>query len=362
MLTKSSDQGERWGGVEARQVKEGCSPHLPGLHVPDIHSTNSGDDPALVNEAAEDFGFVVFESKSGRSIRSGTAPVYSGGRVDRHRSVLSMDSNRAFLYFQAMADVGVVDTTTLNGLLVANTMSAVAECERQMIGQRAKDARAEKRTEGADLELLTVAEAAGLVGVNPRTIRRRLHEPEVEGYGRRRPEALPNAHLDDAGVWQIPAADLWAAGFTRAEVDIHKSDLKPPDVSTRVVDFRVDSVVDSGGHFPEQEKSAESDREEWRRRAEIAEKLLAEVRERLVDRDRVIAAHIDTIDSLRVTVQTLRALGTGGATMTQDVTPMASTRMAPAPDQPDPDAAADFWVVDDEVKQEPRRRWWQPRD
>jgi len=272
-----------------------------------------------------------------------------------------MDSNRAFLYVQAMAELGV-DSTTPNGQLVANTMSTVAECERRIIGQRAKDAMAEKRTEGSDVELLTVTEAAELVGVNPRTIRRRLHEPEVEGYSRRRPEALPNARLDDAGVWQIPPADLWAAGFTPAEVDLLKSDLKPPDVSTRVVDVRVDSVVDSGGHSPEQEKLAESDPEEWRRRAEIAENLLAEVRERLVDRDRVIAAHIDTIDSLRVTVQTLRALGTGEATVTQDMTPVASTRMAPAPDQPDPDAAADFWIVDDEVKQEPRRRWWQPRD
>lgn len=240
--------------------------------MPNIHSTRSGDDPALVNEAAEDFGSSC--SNRSRDIQSDQAQVLlTGEDMSIDIGVLSMDSNRAFLYVQAMADLGV-DTTTPNGQLVANTMSAVAECEREIIGRRAKDAMAEKRTEGADVELLTVTEAAGLVGVNPRTIRRRLHEPQIEGYGRRRPEALPNAHLDDAGVWQIPPADLWAAGFKRAEVDLLKSDLKPPDVSTGVIDFRVDRVMDSGGHSPGQEKSAESDPEEWRRRAEIAEHLL----------------------------------------------------------------------------------------
>jgi len=166
---------------------------------------------------------------------------------------------------------------------------------------------------------LTVAEAARLAKVNPRTIRRRLSQGSV----------LPNAHRDASGQWLIPPDDLVAAGFTLA--DPSGPDLSTPE-STPVIDSPVDSPQPAGDSV----SVAPDTQYDWRTRAIVAEALMAEKDARIAEKDRTLAAKDDALDALRVTLQALRALGTGAGTMAVDVT---TGRPGPS-DQP------------------PRRRWW----
>jgi hypothetical protein len=153
---------------------------------------------------------------------------------------------------------------------------------------------------------LTVAEAARLAKVNPRTIRRRLSQGSV----------LPNAHRDASGQWLIPPDDLVAAGFDLADTDPSEPDLSTPE-STPVIDSPVDSpqpAADSVSVAPDAQY-------DWRTRAIVAEALMDEKDARLAEKDRTLAAKDDALDALRVTVQALRALGTGAGTMALNVTP-----------------------------------------
>ena len=177
---------------------------------------------------------------------------------------------------------------------------------------------------------LTVAEAAKLAKVNPRTIRRRLSQGSV----------LPNAHRDASGQWLIPPADLVAAGF-----DLAVDDPSDPDLSTPESIPVIDSPVYSAEQVADQGERAPTDPDAWRRRAEVAEALVAEKDARLAEKDRTLDAKDDTIDALRVTVQALRALGTGAGTMALDATTGRPEPTAPVfiPEQP------------------PRRRWWSRR-
>ena len=171
---------------------------------------------------------------------------------------------------------------------------------------------------------LTVAEAARLAKVNPRTIRRRLTQGSV----------LPNAHRDASGQWLIPPDDLVAAGFDLSDTDASEPNLSTPE-STAVTDSPVDSAEQATGLG---ERST-SDPDAWRRRAEVAEALVAEVRERLADKDATIAASAGTVEAQNATITSMHrqlidreaevaalsrkaeALDAGAGTMALDVTP-----------------------------------------
>lgn len=88
-------------------------------------------------------------------IEAGQADALAVAKLDRlSRSLLDfaalMDRSRKNGWAVVALDVGV-DTTTPNGEMVANVMATFAQFERQLIGQRTKEALAMKRAAGVRL-------------------------------------------------------------------------------------------------------------------------------------------------------------------------------------------------------------------
>jgi DNA invertase Pin-like site-specific DNA recombinase len=88
-------------------------------------------------------------------VDSGSADVLAVAKLDRlSRSVLDfanlMVRSTKLGWGLVALDLGV-DTTTASGKLVANVMVSVAEWERDIIGQRTREALAEKRAAGTRL-------------------------------------------------------------------------------------------------------------------------------------------------------------------------------------------------------------------
>jgi hypothetical protein len=115
-----------------------------------------------------------------------------------------------------------------------------------------------------------VQEAAKLVGVNHKTIRRRLHQ-QPDADGRRSPDSLPNAYQVN-GEWRIPHSDLIAAGWSTAPVSMMMA-----EAPRFYPDERPDHELLEALHAAET-------------RAAVAEAQLAEVRGRLADKDALIEA------------------------------------------------------------------------
>ena len=114
---------------------------------------------------------------------------------------------------------------------------------------------------------LTVTEAVARYDVTERTIRRRLAARRADDG------ILPNAQRDGTGRWFIPETDLVKAGISLRTAPV----ISEPDPLA--------------GPSPDSESTEEpGPREGWRIRAEVAEALLTEVRERLADKDRIIEA------------------------------------------------------------------------
>jgi predicted oxidoreductase len=121
----------------------------------------------------------------------------------------------------------------------------------------------------------SIREAAKLVGVDHKTLRRRLHE-QPGADGRRPSEALPNAYLVGR-EWRIPEGDLTAAGWRNQPVEVMMS--RPPE-------------------FLENDDLREA-LYEAEKRAGVAEALVDEMRARLADKDEIIAAKDAVIEALR---------------------------------------------------------------
>lgn len=89
------------------------------------------------------------------AVEEGRATALVVAKLDRlSRSLLDfaglMERSRRRGWSLVALDLGV-DTTTPNGQLIANVMASFAQFERQLIGQRTKDALAEKRRAGIRL-------------------------------------------------------------------------------------------------------------------------------------------------------------------------------------------------------------------
>lgn len=108
---------------------------------------------------------------------------------------------------------------------------------------------AEVEDTGAAPALLTIAQAAAATGLHARTIRRGI-----------RAGAYPSAVME-GGAWHLTAADLIAAGH----------DLTAPTASPEPPAPEVEEIA-----------RLRSERDDWRRRAEVAEALASE-RDRTVE-------------------------------------------------------------------------------
>ena len=90
-----------------------------------------------------------------RMVSTGEADALIVAKLDRlSRSLLDFAGLMARAQREGWGLVALdvnVDTTTPSGRLVANLMAVVAEWEREVIGQRTKDALAEKRAQGVTL-------------------------------------------------------------------------------------------------------------------------------------------------------------------------------------------------------------------
>lgn len=90
-----------------------------------------------------------------RLVESGEADVLAVAKLDRlSRSVADFAAIMARSVRNGWALVALdlgVDTTTSGGRLIANIMAALAEWEREVIGERTRDALAEKRAAGVTL-------------------------------------------------------------------------------------------------------------------------------------------------------------------------------------------------------------------
>jgi DNA invertase Pin-like site-specific DNA recombinase len=89
------------------------------------------------------------------ALESGQASTLVVAKLDRlSRSLMDfatlMERSRRRGWGLVALDLGV-DTSTPSGSLVANVMASFAEYERHLIGQRTKDALAEKRAQGVKL-------------------------------------------------------------------------------------------------------------------------------------------------------------------------------------------------------------------
>jgi DNA invertase Pin-like site-specific DNA recombinase len=99
-------------------------------------------------------------------------------------------------------DLGV-DTTSPSGKLVANVMASVAQWEREVIGQRTKDALAVKRKEGARLGRPTVLSEA---------LRRRIQRMREQGLSF---QAIAD-RLNEKGTPTAHGGAKWHASTVRA--------------------------------------------------------------------------------------------------------------------------------------------------
>lgn len=125
---------------------------------------------------------------------------------------------------------------------------------------------------------LTFQEAAEHHGVTRRTIRRWYDAGK-----------FPSAHLDDAGVWRVARSDLEAV--RRPAKPEAKADQPPAEVaaSIQATEAIRAELVDS------------------QQRAAVAEARLVEKNIVLAEKDAIITAQADTIQTLKAMVQTLRA-------------------------------------------------------
>jgi hypothetical protein len=182
---------------------------------------------------------------------------------------------------------------------------------------------------------LTVTQAAQATCVDRRTIRRRVDAGD-----------FPNAHRKtgkdgpDSGPWLIPMSDLLAAGLSLQPTE-HDG---PP--------------TDQPATGSDSEKSLRLALAEAVKRAEVAEAIAAERAAALAD----VRAALDLAQRMLtprqfpvVSPESAKAPAQAPAEL-----PMAQVTQLRAPDPgPDPDAAAAFWIADEQVEKEPRRRWWQ---
>lgn len=108
--------------------------------------------------------------KAARMLRDGEADVLVVAKLDRLSRSLADFANitaqsREEKWSIVAIDIGV-DTSTINGELVASIIMALAQWERRVIGQRTKDALAVKAAGGVKLGRPTVIreEALGIIG------------------------------------------------------------------------------------------------------------------------------------------------------------------------------------------------------
>jgi hypothetical protein len=150
----------------------------------------------------------------------------------------------------------------------------------------------------------TVKEAAQRFGVGVNTVRRRLQGP-VGDDGRRDSDSLPNAYLID-GSWRIPEGDLKAATWTKRErVEVDAMMSRPPE-------FLEDDDLHAALHEAET-------------RAEFAEALLDEVRERLAVLEKLVESKNETKAEYERHVQALLAQIEFQAELLRNSLPPSST-------------------------------------
>jgi hypothetical protein len=211
---------------------------------------------------------------------------------------------------------------------------------------------------------MTVAEAAARYGISSTAIRRRLKE-KPRADGRRRATALPNAHRDETGAWMIPVDDLETAQFKAGT--------------------QADTFEGTHLEAPEPPIAADSLRDELaaaRQRIAVAEQMTTEARrelvERLADKDQIIRAIRETVETQSATIAALarevedkgdrlalmeeraEALDTAPPDRYTDATGWEASSVATDPDESDPVPVGELRrrLAD---QQPPPRRWWQPR-
>jgi hypothetical protein len=187
-----------------------------------------------------------------------------------------------------------------------------------------------------DREELTVTQAARVTRVDRSTIRRRLDAGDFPNARRK-----TGRHGPASGPWLIPNADLLAAGLKLHQPN--ESDGLPTDQPATGSDS---------------DKSLRLALAKAVKRAEVAEAIAAERAAALAD----VRAALDLAQRMLIPGQlpVVRPASVRASAQTPAGLPLALVTQLRAPDpQPDPDAAVDFWIADEEVEKEPRRRWWQ---
>jgi DNA invertase Pin-like site-specific DNA recombinase len=146
LRVSTAEQGESGLGLEAQRqaIKAACVAR--GWTLAAIYEDRSASGRSLARAGL---------TKALEAVESGEAEGLVVAKLDRiSRSVVDfaslMERSRKRNWGLVALDLGV-DTTTPSGELVANVMASVAQWERQVIGQRTKDALAVKKQQGVRL-------------------------------------------------------------------------------------------------------------------------------------------------------------------------------------------------------------------
>lgn len=135
MRVSTEEQGDSGAGLEAQEAAIRAEVTRRGWELVELrHDVASGKSM----RKRDNLGATL------RDLASGHAETLVVAKLDRlSRSVLDfagiMETAAAEGWSLAVLDLGV-DTTTPNGKLIANIMIALAEWERELIGQRTRDA------------------------------------------------------------------------------------------------------------------------------------------------------------------------------------------------------------------------------